>query len=329
MRTPIIACSMLALACVAGTGVARAEDGDPALVASAAEIPVAGGEPARAAPPSPEPAVATPSPGASPGKVEETKSTAKAAELHPLVPSPRNPLHPAFQLYTEIDLPILGLGAVVAAARLVRVQPAYCAPLCTDRGTLNALDRSTAGYWSPAWQGASTYVLVAMGAGSLTMLFLEEGFWPGLNDAAVVAESALAGFAVSSILTLTAGRPRPFLYGDKAPLSARNGADAGLSFVSGHAVAAFAIATSSFVAMGRLRPGTKAAWIVLGVGGALGTFVATARVMGGMHFITDAVGGAVVGASVGLLIPSLHGSPVAIVPLAAADQRGLALAGRF
>jgi membrane-associated phospholipid phosphatase len=333
MRTFAVACSVLVLAWVGGAGVARADAGGPAEIAGAAEIPVAGGEPARAAPPSPEPAVATPSPDASPGKVEETKSTAKAAELHPIVPSPRNPLHPAFQLYTEIDLPILGIGTVFAAARLVRLQAAYCAPLCTDRGALNALDRNTAGYWSPAWQGASTWVLVGMGAGSLTMLFMEEGFWPGLNDAAVVAESALAGIATASMLTLASGRPRPFLYGEKAPLSTRNGPDAGLSFLSSHAVAAFAIATSSFVAMGRLRPGSKAAWIVLGVGGALGTFVATARVMGGMHFITDSVGGAIVGASVGLLIPSLHGSPVAIVPLSGADQRGnqrgLALVARF
>jgi membrane-associated phospholipid phosphatase len=51
--------------------------------------------------------------------------------------------------------------------------------------------------------------------------------------------------------------------------------------------------------------------------------------MGGMHFITDSAGGAIVGTSVGLLIPSMHGSPVAIVPLAGADQRGLALAVRF
>jgi hypothetical protein len=51
--------------------------------------------------------------------------------------------------------------------------------------------------------------------------------------------------------------------------------------------------------------------------------------MGGMHFISDSVGGAIVGTSLGLLIPSMHGSPVAIVPVAGAGQRGIMLSARF
>jgi membrane-associated phospholipid phosphatase len=312
MRTLTAACSALLSAWVGCAGVPRAETAV-----------------ARDAPKSPdEPLIAPPSPQASPGKVEDAKSTAQAAELTPIVPSPRNPLQPAFQLYSEIDLPILGIGLVFAGARLVRSQKAFCAPLC-DRGDLNALDRTTAGYWSPDWQRASDYVLVAIGAGATTLLFVDEGFLPGLNDAAVIAESALAGTAVASMMTLAAGRPRPFLYGEKAPLSDRNSADAGLSFLSSHAVTAFAIATSTFVTMRRLHPGKKAAWIVLGVGGSLAAFVATARVLGGMHFITDSVGGAVVGTSLGVLIPSLHGSPVALVPVAGSGQAGVTLSARF
>jgi membrane-associated phospholipid phosphatase len=237
-------------------------------------------------------------------------------------------LRPAFQLYAEIDLPILAIGLVFAEARLVRSQPAYCAPLC-DRNSLNAIDRTTAGYWSPAWQTASDYGLYAVGVGAAALIFADEGFLPGLNDSVVVAESALAATAIASIMTLAAGRPRPFLYGEKAPLSNRNSADAGLSFLSSHAALSFAMATSTLVTMRRLHPGSKATWIVAVVGGAIATFVATARVLGGMHFITDVVGGAVVGTSVGVLVPSLHGSPVSIVPVAGDGQHGLALAARF
>ncbi len=161
------------------------------------------------------------------------------------------------------------------------------------------------------------------------MIFADEGFLPGLNDSVVVAESALAATAVASIMTLAAGRPRPFLYGDKAPLSARTSADAGLSFLSNHTTISFAIATSTFVTMRRLHPGSKLTWIVAGVGGAIATFVGTARVLGGMHFITDVVGGAVVGTSVGVLVPSLHASPVSVVPVAGDGQHGLALVARF
>jgi membrane-associated phospholipid phosphatase len=275
-----------------------------------------------------DPAIATPSPDAETQKVDDAKKTAKAAALTPIVPSPRNPLRPAFQLYAEIDLPILAVGLVFAEARLVRSQAAYCAPKCDPSG-LNAIDRSTAGYWSPGWQTASDYGLYAVGVGAAALIFADEGFLPGLNDSVVVAESALAATAVASIMTLAAGRPRPFLYGDKAPLSARNSADAGLSFLSSHAALSFAMATSTLVTMRRLHPGSKLTWIVAGVGGAIATFVATARVLGGMHFITDVAGGAVVGTSIGVLVPSLHRSPVSIVPVAGDGQHGLALAARF
>jgi membrane-associated phospholipid phosphatase len=272
--------------------------------------------------------IAPPSPEASPQKINEAQKAAKAAELTPIVPSPTNPLHPAFQLYAEIDLPVLGVGLVFAGARLVRSQTASCAPLCDPSG-LNALDRSTAGYWSPAWQSASNYGLIAVGAGAVTLLFADEGFLPGLNDAAVVAESALDGTAAASIMTLAAGRPRPFLYGVKAPVADRNSADADLSYLSSHAVVAFAIATSMVVTMRRLHPHSMAPWIVMGVGGATATFVALARVLGGMHFISDSTGGAVVGVSLGVLVPSLHGSPVAIVPVSGEGARGVALSARF
>ena len=329
MRTDTAVLSALILASLGWAGVARA---NAAETADAGEVPAARGSPARATTPPAKPPIAPPSPEASPKQVEDAQSTAKAAELTPIVPSPQNPLRPAFQLYSEIDLPTVGIGLVFASARLVRSQPAFCAPFCSDveRNKLNALDRTTAGYWSPGWQRTSDYLLVAIGLGAATLLVVDEGLLPGLNDTVVVAESALAGIAISSLMTLAAGRPRPFLYGDKAPLSARNSADAGLSFLSSHAVAAFAIATSTFVAMRRLHPGSKVAWIVLGVGGAMAAMVATSRVLGGMHFITDSLGGAIVGTSVGILIPSLHGSPVAIVPAAGTGgQRTLALSVRF
>jgi len=318
MRSPVAPRSLLALACLAWCVAARAEPlADVEPLAADATADATGGA-TDGAPPA----------EATAQKAEDAEKTAKAAELTPILPSPKNPLRPAFQLYAEVDLPILGIGAVFASARLVRSQKAYCAPLCDPSG-LNFLDKSTAGWWSPAWQHTSDYALIGLGAGAVGLLFAEEGFLPGLNDAAVVAESALAGIAISSVMTLAAGRPRPFLYGEKAPLSDRNGADAGLSFLSSHAVAGFAIVTSTFVTMRRLEPGTKSAWVVLGVGGALATFVATARVLGGVHFITDSVGGAIVGTSVGFLVPSLHGAPVTVVPLAGEGQRGLAIAARF
>ncbi len=186
----------------------------------------------------------------------------------------------------------------------------------------------------PGWQRASNYGLLAFSASAATLLMIDEGPLHALNDAAVVAESALAGVAVSSMMTIALGRPRPFLYGEKAPLSARNSVDGGLSFLSSHAAVSFAIATSSAMTIRRRHPQSSAAWWVLAGGGAMASFVATARVLGGMHFITDSIGGAIVGASLGVLIPALHRSPVTVMPVVSfadggSGWRGLALGTRF
>jgi membrane-associated phospholipid phosphatase len=272
--------------------------------------------------------IAPPGPAAPPQKVDEAKGAAKAAELHPIVPSPQNPLRPAFQLYAEIDLPLLGIGLVFAGARLIRTQEAFCAPVCVS-ATLNSIDRLTAGYWSPAWQTASSVGLYSIAGGAAALLLADEGLLPALNDSVVVAESGLAGTAVASMMTLAASRPRPFLYGEKAPLSARRGPDASLSFLSSHTTVSFAIATSTFMTVRRLHPRSRASWVVLGVGLAASSFVGAARVLGGMHFITDVAGGAIVGTSVGVIIPALHASPVKVVPVVSENERGLALALRF
>jgi hypothetical protein len=236
---------------------------------------------------------------------------------------------PAFELRPELDLPLYGLGLVMAGGRLFYKRTAFCAPRC-DSSDVNGFDSVTAGDWSPAWQYTSSIVLAAQGAGAATLLFVDEGWRRGLNDAVVVGESALVSVGVGSMIALAVQRPRPFLYGDKAPISARQSPDAGLGFVSSHAAASFALVTSTAVAMHRLHPGKRTAWLVLGVGGATGIFVATARVLGGMHFITDVIGGSVVGASVGVLLPALHATPVVVAPVVMkGGMPGLALTARF
>jgi membrane-associated phospholipid phosphatase len=273
-------------------------------------------------------AIAEPGPAASPAKVEKALAVAKKAELTPIVPVPGDATRPAFQLYAEVDLPVLGAGLVFASARLVRSQPAFCAPLCNP-ADLNSIDRTTAGYWSVPWQTASDVGLYAVFAGAALVLVVDEGLVAALNDAVVVTESALSATAIASVISLAASRPRPFLYGTDAPLSARIDGNGGLSFVSSHASVAFATVMSTYMATRRLNPNSKLPLVVLGVGGLVASFVAVARVTGGQHFITDAIGGAMIGTSTGVLVPALHSSPVKIVPVVSETQRGLAIAGVF
>ncbi len=290
---------------------------------------------APSAAPSVEEASAPPNPArpespAEARKDEKAREEAKRAALTPIVPSPKDITKPAFQLYAETDLPLLGIGLVMAATRLVRSQPAYCAPLC-DKTTLNALDATTAGFYDTTWSLASDLGLYGMMGAAAVFLAADEGPLPALNDAVVVAESALSATAVSALATLAAGRPRPFLFGEKAPLDVRNSADAGLSFVSSHASVTFAIAVSTYVTARRLHPevGTVVPALVLASGLAVASFVATARVEAGKHFITDSIAGAIIGSSVGILIPALHASPVQVVPKVTSQEGSIQLVGMF
>ncbi len=304
---------------------------------------LAGPNPTEPAPPGPAPAgdpsIAPPAPDAPPNKVEEAKEVAKAAELTPIIPDPGDATRPAFQLYAEIDVPIFAVGTVFALARQTKTQPAFCAPMCDSVG-LNAIDKLTAGYYSAGWSNASDYLLYGLGAATAGLLIADEGALNALNDAVVIGEATLTATAVASIMTLAAGRPRPFLYGDpaiptgyKAPPSIRNGADAGLSFLSSHTAEAFAVVTSLFIAERRLHPGSNRPKVILGGGLAVGSLIAVARVMSGYHFITDVVGGAVVGSSLGVLAGSVHGSPVHVVPVVdntpGRRQAGLGIGGSF
>ncbi|HEY0476613.1 MAG TPA: phosphatase PAP2 family protein [Kofleriaceae bacterium] len=323
---------------------AAADPAPPGRVAasSAATAPSASSSPTASAgsQAAGDPSIAPPAPDAPPEKVEEAKDVAKSAELTPIVTNPHDALRPAFQLYAEIDPPILAVGAVFVLGRRYKTQPAFCAPAC-DSVRLNAIDKLTAGYYSAGWSNLSDYLLYGLGAATAGLLVADEGLLNALNDGVVIGEATLSATAVASIMTLAAGRPRPFLYGDptfpdgyKAPLSVRNSGDAGLSFLSSHAAEAFAIVTSLYITEHRLHPNSNYPKVILGVGLGVASMIGVARVMAGYHFITDVVGGAVVGSSLGVLVASVHKSPVHVVPIvnespAGGHTSGLALSGSF
>lgn len=275
--------------------------------------------------------IATPKPGASPAEVQKAKDIAKTADLTPINTSPNNPTKPAYLLYAELDPPILATGLVFVYGRSYKVTPVYCAPQCDPNGVsngtntypaLNALDKLTAGNYSAGWSTASDFGLYGIGAAAAVTLVADEGFVYGLNDSVVIAEATLSASALGSIMTLAAGRPRPFMYSDKAPLNVRTSGNAGLSFISSHTSESFAMVTSMFVTEHRRHPNAKWPYYMLGGGLGVASFVATARVMSGYHFITDVIGGALVGSSVGVLITSVHKSPVKVIPVTNHDAAG-------
>ena len=125
----------------------------------------------------------------------------------------------------------------------------------------------------------------------------------------VYAESLAVAGLLNGIAKYVVQRPRPHSYGISPEATAyteSRGADAYLSFFSGHATMAFtsAVAGSYLYAYGNNDTTSRA--ILWGVEMALASATATERVRAGKHFPSDVVVGAAVGTGVGLLVPRAH-----------------------
>ena len=218
---------------------------------------------------------------------------------------------PTYQLEPRVDFPVLATELVIAWGWTLGPQlaPPYCAPQC-DRTDLTFIDRFAAGWYSKSWVRVADIAVASQLVLAGGVLLFDEGLWPALNDAVIVAQ-AVAGSLMLSVLTNTATRrPRPHVYGDDSPLEDRMSGQAALSFFSGHTASTFAAAVSAFETLRRRHPGRAANYVVLGVGLGVGALVGSARVIAGQHFLTDVIVGAIVGTSLGLLVPALHDSPV-------------------
>jgi hypothetical protein len=146
-----------------------------------------------------------------------------------------------------------------------------------------------------------------------------------LDDVMVVSEASLMSLSLGRTMGLVERPTPPSLDGARTAADARS---ADRAWASQTAVS-FALVTSTTFAMHRLRPRASTPWLVLGVGGAAATFFAVGRAVGGTQLFTGVVGGSVVGASVGVLLPALHVTPVAVTPLLTGRAPGFALTVRF
>ncbi len=212
----------------------------------------------------------------------------------------------AFELTPTIDLPVIALTVPVLASWFLagELRPAWCSPRCDPAG-VNAFDRFAAGGYRPAWRTVSDLSVVGYGLAAVTTIALAEGLPRALPDLVVVLESAMVANSLAILTNYATGRPRPYLYGDTAPEELRSRGGAAQSFFSGHTANAFAVTLATFQVLRRTaRPAV--AWIALAVGLAASSFIATARVIAGDHHPTDVIAGAIVGASVGWLVPALH-----------------------
>lgn len=168
--------------------------------------------------------------------------------------------------------------------------------------------------WFDRWaigQGSRTAALlsdsliVAVPLAALSIAFAEEQGRPFWQDTAVILEAYALNALIVSIVKYAVRRPRPYVYDPGQPPEARNTTDAQLSFYSGHTATTFAAAVG-FSEVFRRRHDGIAVPIYYAGSVALASLTGFLRILAGKHFLTDVLAGAIVGTSLGILIPALH-----------------------
>lgn len=146
-------------------------------------------------------------------------------------------------------------------------------------------------------------------------------------DALLISEATSLALAMNQAVKFAVGRERPFVHAlpeaDK-PHTAHP-SDNNVSFYSGHATLAFAMAVSggTVASMRRYR---LAPWI-WGAGLTLAAATAYLRIAADRHYLSDVTVGAVLGSLTGFAVPHFfHGPRRVIVAPAPFDRGGLGLA---
>jgi membrane-associated phospholipid phosphatase len=186
-------------------------------------------------------------------------------------------------------------------------------------GSVNSFDRSAIGNWSPEWAGRSdAFRMGAIGAG-LLVLGVEgsRAAIDGRSDdaiklAAMLGEVVLLTTGATYATKVLAGRRRPFLFDqslsveERYEIASSGEDDPTSSFFSGHSSGAFAVATFASTVFQDIHGTSGWSHLVWGSTLSLASLTAYARVKAGVHYPSDVIAGALVGAGIGYLVPRLH-----------------------
>lgn len=217
---------------------------------------------------------------------------------------PRSP----YRIRWEVDLPVVALGGAGLLGGLVGYHPPACLPPCTPPPGMPAVDRAVVGNYAPRAHAIANVLVLTAVAAPLVLDLVDTRTRGFAEDTFVLGETLLLTQGLTQLTKSAVDRDAPLVYARDVARSDLESADAGRSFFSGHTSTSFAAATAYAVTFWRRHPTTPWRFVVLGVGEALATSVALLKIEAGYHYPTDVVAGALVGAGLGLLVPTLHGT---------------------
>ncbi|CAN5829187.1 hypothetical protein BH11MYX3_BH11MYX3_02700 [soil metagenome] len=197
----------------------------------------------------------------------------------------------------------------------------WCTPPSFDRSVRNAV------VWNNTDRAdllstIDAYIVAPVVGLTLLAISDRDASWGRLLDDTIpVAETIAVSQLVGQIIKFSVGRARPYRrFGDPSiPISSSDN----MSFTSGHASLGFAITTSAGMICHWRHYWTEP--YVWGTGIALSVTTEYLRMAADKHYLTDVIGGGLVGIGTGLLIPRLMRQDITITPI----PGGAAVVGVF
>jgi membrane-associated phospholipid phosphatase len=234
---------------------------------------------------------------------------ARADEPQPQ-PQPPQPLQAAspYKLKWAYDAALVGIGLAGVMTTLVGYSnsKAACYPMCTPPTDMLGIDDAVVGNYSRPAHSLANVVVASLVMAPLIIDAADSRFRGWFEDVFVTFETILVSQAITQMTKSAVGRTAPFVYNPRAEQDDLNSADAFRSFISGHTSTSFAAATAYSVTFWKRHPRSPWRYVVVAGLESIATSVALLKIKAGYHYPTDVVAGALVGASVGLLIPVLH-----------------------
>jgi membrane-associated phospholipid phosphatase len=168
---------------------------------------------------------------------------------------------------------------------------------------VNRLDRFSTSLWSPQHAKASDVLMMTSYAFPLTLALNADARSQWKTIGHIYFQTAVLTIALTETIKSLVHRPRPYVYNNEVELHHKTERDARFSFVSGHTstVAANCFLTAQLYS--KYSSNSAAKGLVWTGAAIYPLLVGYMRIRAGKHFVTDVIGGYILGASLGLTMP--------------------------
>jgi membrane-associated phospholipid phosphatase len=174
---------------------------------------------------------------------------------------------------------------------------------------MSPLDRRVLGNYSPAAHRAADLVIAGLIVVPPSVALVANGLGDGrafFENLALSVETVVLTQGLTQLTKAAVDRYAPIVYDERVPLEERMSKDALGSFWSGHTATAFATATSFVVSYWIRHPRDPWRWVILATLESAALSVGLLKMRAGYHYPSDVAAGALVGTSLGVLVPTLH-----------------------